>query len=77
MTHTEKKMLNILGLIVTLVILAGIVLFKYLGDQEKESTLATVLYIIALIGSVSALAIYFLNAKRDKSDYERYHPNAS
>lgn len=68
--RSEKKILNILSLIVMIVILIGIVMFRYMGDKQQESTLATVLYIIMLIGSISTLALYYINTKRDKSDYE-------
>ena len=62
----EKRILHILALIVVIVVLFGIVLFKYMSDREQESTLATVLYIVFLLGSLSSLAIYYINTKRDK-----------
>lgn len=68
--RSEKKILNLLSLVLVMVILLGIVMFKYMADQQQESTLATVIYIILLIGSISTLALYYIYTKRDKSDYE-------
>jgi len=62
----EKRILSLLGLVVTVVILFGIVFFKYMADREQDSTVATVLYIIVLIGSISSIMLYYINTIRDK-----------